>query len=310
MHGGKATVRRVLILALAAHAVAGAQSPSPHPLIPRDSGMTDRRFPPTFQAIKLPTHGTFVNAVLYRAQGPELHAAIVFLHGFPGHERNLDLVHSLRRAGFHVLFFNYRGSWGSGGAFSFASARADIGAATAYLRQAETAQRLRIDTNRVYLVGHSMGGWLALAGAADDPAIRCTVALAPWNVGRVGALLSDPQFDSRRFVASFTTNTDSVSGPLRGSSTDALVREVTAAKDAWDFSVFASRLADRATLVVTSTQDEVSPEFQRAGFDAAMQKLGVRRYRSLSIDDDHAFSAHRLSVARFVIDWLRSVCER
>lgn len=272
--------------------------------------MTDRGFPASFQAIRLPTHGTVVNAVLYRAQGPELHAAIVFLHGFPGNERNLDLVHSLRRAGFHVLFFNYRGSWGSGGAFSFASARADIGAATAYLRQAETAQRLRIDTNRVYLVGHSMGGWLALAGAADDPAIRCTVALAPWNVGRVGALLSDPQFDSRRFLAQFTTNTDSVSGPLRGSSTDALVREVTAAKDAWDFSAFASRLADRATLVVTSTQDEVWPDFQRAGFDAAMQKLGVRRYRSLSIDDDHAFSAHRLSVARFVIDWIQSVCER
>jgi pimeloyl-ACP methyl ester carboxylesterase len=176
-------MRRVLIAALAAHTVAGAQSPSDVAKISRDSGMTDRRFPPTFQAIKLPTHGTVVNAVLYRAQGPELHAAIVFLHGFPGNERNLDLAHSLRRAGFHVLFFNYRGSWGSGGSFSFASARADIGAATAYLRRPETAQRLRIDTNRLYLIGHSMGGWLALAGAADDATIRCTVALMPWNVG-------------------------------------------------------------------------------------------------------------------------------
>ena len=303
-------MRKVLIAALAAHAVAGAQSPSAHTTIARDSGMSDLRFPPTFQAIRLPTHGTVVNAVLYRAQGPELHAAIVFLHGFPGNERNLDLVHSLRRAGFHVLFFNYRGSWGSGGSFSFASARADIGAATAYLRQPETAKRLRIDTDRLYLVGHSMGGWLALAGAADDPAIRCTVALAPWNVGRVGALLSDPQLDSRRFVADFTRNTDSVSGPLRGSSADALIQEVIAAKDAWDFSAFASRLVDRATLVVTSTRDEASPDFQRTGLDAAMQELGVRRYRSLSVDDDHAFSAHRLGIAKFVIAWLRSACER
>ena len=303
-------MRRLLIAALAVQGVAGAQSPSGPTTIPRDSGMSDLRFPPTFQAIKLPTHGTMVNAVLYGAQGPELKPAIVFLHGFPGNERNLDLVHSLRRAGFHVLFFNYRGSWASGGAFSFAAARADISAATAYLRQPETAHRLRIDTNRVYLVGHSMGGWLALAGAADDPAIRCTIALAPWNLGRIGALLSDPKSDSRRFVASFTTNTDSISGPLRGSSADALVREVIAAKGDWDFTAFASRLANRATLVVTSTRDEMSPEFQRAGLDSAMERLGVRRYRSLTIDDDHTFSAHRLGVARFVIDWIQSVCER
>lgn len=302
-------MRRLIIAALAVQGVAGAQSQSGPTTIPRDSGMTDRRFPPIFQAIKLPTHGTMVNAAFYGAQGPELKPAIVFLHGFPGNERNLDLVQSLRRAGFHVLFFNYRGYWSSGGAFSFAAARADIGAATAYLRQPETSQRLRIDTKRIYLVGHSMGGWLALAGAADDPTIPCTIALAPWNLGRVGALLSDPKADSRRFVASFTTNTDSISGPLRGTSSDALVREVVASKTSWDFTAFASRLADRATLVVTSSRDETAPEFQRAGLDSAMERLGVRRYRSLTIDDDHTFSAHRLNVARFVIDWIQSACE-
>ena len=267
-------MRRLWIAALAVQGVAGAQSPSGPTTIPTDSGMNDRRFPPTFQAIKLPTHGTMVNAVFYGAQGPELKPAIVFLHGFPGNERNLDLAQSLRRAGFHVLFFNYRGSWASGGAFSFAAAREDIGA------------------------------------AADDPTIRCTIALMPWNLGRVGALLSDPKADSRRFVASFRTNTDSISGPLRGTSSDALVREVVASKTSWDFAAFAPSLADRATLVVTSSRDETAPEFQRAGLDSAMAKLGARRYRSLAIDDDHTFSAHRLNVAKFVIDWIQTACER
>jgi pimeloyl-ACP methyl ester carboxylesterase len=170
------------------------------------------------------------------------------------------------------------------------------------------ARRLRIDTNRIYLVGHSMGGWLALAGAADDPTIHCTVALAPWNLGRVGALLGDASADSRRFVTSFKTNTDPISGPLR-TAPDALIREVIAAKDDWDFTALAPRLANRATLVVTSTHDEASPEFQRAGLDAAMKKLGAARYTSLALDDDHPFSAHRLGIAKLVENWLRNVCE-
>jgi pimeloyl-ACP methyl ester carboxylesterase len=308
-HGGSYPgIPHGAVFSLPPNAVAGAQNPSFPTSIPFDSGMTDRRFPPTFEAIRLPTHGTTVNAVLYGAQGPQLHPALVFLHGFPGNERNLDLVHALRRAGFVGLFFNYRGSWGSGGAFSFAGARADIGAATSYLRQPEVARRLRIDTNRIYLVGHSMGGWLALAGAADDPTIHCTVALAPWNLGRVGALLGDASADSRRFVTSFKTNTDPISGPLR-TAPDALIREVIAAKDDWDFTALAPRLANRATLVVTSTHDEASPEFQRAGLDAAMKKLGAARYTSLTLDDDHPFSAHRLGIAKLVENWLQKICE-
>jgi hypothetical protein len=87
-----------------------------------------------------------------------------------------------------------------------------------------------------------------------------------------------------------------------------LIREVIAAKDDWDFTALAPRLANRATLVVTSTHDEASPEFQRAGLDAAMKKLGAARYTSLALDDDHPFSAHRLGIAKLVENWLRNAC--
>jgi hypothetical protein len=62
-------------------------------------------------------------------------------------------------------------------------------------------------------------------------------------------------------------------------------------------------------LVVTSTHDEASPEFQRAGLDAAMKKLGAARYTSLTLDDDHPFSAHRLGIAKLVENWLQKICE-
>jgi uncharacterized protein len=31
------------------------------------------------------------------------------------HQRNLDLAHAMRRAGWNVVFFHYQGAWGSGG---------------------------------------------------------------------------------------------------------------------------------------------------------------------------------------------------
>ena len=40
-------------------------------------------------------------------------APVLLLHGFPGNEKNLDLAQDLRADGFNVLFFHYRGAWGS-----------------------------------------------------------------------------------------------------------------------------------------------------------------------------------------------------
>ena len=54
---------------------------------------------------------------------------VVLLHGFPGEERNLDLAHALGRSGWSVLFFHYRGAWGSEGAFSFRNVIGDVKAA-------------------------------------------------------------------------------------------------------------------------------------------------------------------------------------
>jgi dipeptidyl aminopeptidase/acylaminoacyl peptidase len=79
----------------------------------------DKANPARFETFQLPSHGALLNAIVYVAAGPSSHPTVVLLHGFPGNEKNLDLAQSLRRAGWNVLFFNYRGSWGSPGEFSF-----------------------------------------------------------------------------------------------------------------------------------------------------------------------------------------------
>ena len=76
----------------------------------------------SMETMQIPSHGALMNALVYVAAGAGPHPAVILLHGFPGNERNLDLAQDIRRAGWDVLYFNYRGSWGTPGNFSFGHA--------------------------------------------------------------------------------------------------------------------------------------------------------------------------------------------
>src|SRR4051794_10355249 len=77
--------------------------------------------PPSMSELALASHGTRINGLVYLAAGPGPHPVVLFLHGYPGNERNLDLAQAVRRAGFDAIYIDYRGNWGSGGTFSFAN---------------------------------------------------------------------------------------------------------------------------------------------------------------------------------------------
>ena len=69
------------------------------------------------EVLHIPSGGVEINGVAYLAAGPGPHPTIVICHGWPGNEKNLDLAQALRRAGWNAITFNYRGAWGSPGAF-------------------------------------------------------------------------------------------------------------------------------------------------------------------------------------------------
>ena len=77
----------------------------------------------------------------------------------------------MRRAGFNVLTLHYRGSWGSPGTFTFGHAAQDADAAVAFLRAPAAVAKFHIDPARIFVAGHSMGGFMAASAAAHDPRI-------------------------------------------------------------------------------------------------------------------------------------------
>lgn len=151
----------------------------------------------------------------------------------------------------HVIF-SYRGAWGSGGTFSFANSLEDVAAAVRFVRSDSSVQQYHTDPARVVLLGHSMGGWLAILGAAADSSIKCTGGLDYWNAGADGQRFpTDHQEDS-----TFTAYGDWLTapgGPLRAESGRALTSELEEHGQTWNVDSSARALTTRPMLLISTT---------------------------------------------------------
>lgn len=261
----------------------------------------DAANPPGLVEMSFDVAGSRVNGIVYTANGPGPHPTVVLLHGLPGNERNLDLAQEMRRQGFNVLFFHYRGAWGSAGGFSFAHVIEDVAGATAYLRA--NAATLRADPDRVLLVGHSMGGFAALHGAARDPAITCVAALAPGDLAEnAAAAEADP-----KAAADIAASLDAME--MLKADGKAMVADVIANRDAYDLKLLAPKMAGKSVLVVFGDKDTVTPPATAMAIATAYKATQGVKVSGVELSGDHSFSWSRRELADTVIDWAKG-CAR
>jgi uncharacterized protein len=263
----------------------------------------DKTNPAAMQAFQLPSHGALLNAIVYVAAGAGPHPVVVLLHGFPGNERNLDLALAIRRDGWDVLYFNYRGSWGSPDDFSFTHCIEDTEAAIAYLRDPANAKKLRADPAHIVLIGHSMGGFMADYVASRDPEIEAIGMISAANFGGV---------DSWPLASGHGVSVDAIAAtiaaedmaPLAGCTPESLAREAIANQASWDSVSFASKLVSRPILVITSDDGLASAN---DAFVAALKKAGAARVTAIHMTTDHYYSDHRIALETAVLSWLESI---
>jgi pimeloyl-ACP methyl ester carboxylesterase len=169
---------RILLLFLLLHvvSVASAQSDS---IVLKDINW-DKNAPAGMNELFIPSGGATIAGLIYRANGAQKHPTLIMLHGYPGNERNLDIAQVVRAHGWDVIYFDYRGSWGSGGQFSFANCVQDVANVVAFCKK--YSDSLRIDTSNIVLFGHSMGGWVCLKSLAQLPGIKKGFALSTWDI--------------------------------------------------------------------------------------------------------------------------------
>jgi pimeloyl-ACP methyl ester carboxylesterase len=261
----------------------------------------DKAAPAAMQSFQLSSHGALLNAFVYIAAGEGPHPVVLLLHGFPGNERNLDLAQALRRAGYDVLYFNYRGSWGSPGSFSFGNGIEDTLAAAAYMRDPVNAAKFRADPKKIVVVGHSMGGFMALNTAALDPAIAGVVTISAADLGMSKLKNVPAQYRDTAVKAASSNLAAQGMAPLAGCTPESLALEVFNNAAKWNFVDLAPKLAQRPVLVITSDDGLAAGSDQLV---AALKKIGDTQVKAIHIADDHSYSAHRIALEHDVLDGL------
>lgn len=284
-------MRRLIVPAIAAVLLASACQTTALPAMLVDPPH-DAAHPARMEVLHIPSGGVEINGVAYLASGAGTHPTLVIAHGWPGNEKNLDLAQAARRAGWNAVTFNYRGSWGSPGEFHFAQVPEDAAAVIAWLRQPEVAARYGVESARIALAGHSMGGWATAQVASNDPALIGAVLISAADMARLGTMPRAAAIQAASGNAeTLVTTPENMADELAS-----VVKNLPLAPTATGLA--------RIPVLILSSEDGLA-----AGTDAlaaSIRKAGGK-VQTAHEATDHSWSDKRIRLAGLVIDWLEAL---
>jgi uncharacterized protein len=296
----KSSLAALLVLSLFG-SVNAADTPKRIPPSVISDPAPDSVNPPRSAQVLVPSHGVGMNGLFYLAGGLGRHPTVVLLHGFPGNEQNLDLAQAIRRAGWNVLTVHYRGAWGSPGIFSIHNVLEDADAAVSFVRQPDIAEKFGIDTRRLVLGGHSMGGFASASHARTDRQLLGVFLIDAWNVGNTGEEFVKVSGPAR--AALINKQFDDIGNSLNGATARSTAEEVIAHRTEWNFMSWAKDLTRSPLLVIGAAK--AHGEENRALAEAVTRDGG--KVSALTLPSDHSFQDHRIALAAEVVDWLQKL---
>lgn len=292
-------IHRLLAAALALASTLRAQTPAALFTDPTP----DKSSPAAMVQLAVPSHGEKLLGVFYLAAGAEPHPTAIVMHGFPGYEQNLDLAQAIRRAGWNVMAVHYRGSWGVKGNFSYTHAMEDADSEVAFLRDPVNAARYHIDTSKIILIGHSMGGFMVASAGAHDPKVAGVVMISAWNIA--GPFSTSSASAEKTAVTKFVQNqTKNDLTPLAGTSAETLGHEVFANRTTMIFSTFTKSLATRPIFIITS-DDGLTADNDK--FTTELKQAGDSHVETRHYATDHSYSDHRVELASAILSFLATI---
>lgn len=271
--------------------------------VTQDNPTIDSNFPASLSPAVFISDGSKVLGTMFITSGEGLHPTVLLLTGFPGNEVNYDIAHMLQRQGFNVFTFYSRGSWGSEGEFSWNNLIEDIPAAVTFLKDDLCRENFQVDKNRIVFVGYSMGGFAALFTSLQFDFIKNVCAIAPFNIGMFGQLLSMNKEIKKYSSEKMQRAMDFVNCP----SPEKLLEEMIQHKTDWDLINHAEKLSQKNFLIISAKHDTTAPiELHHKPLVGAL-KLANSNVKEFILETGHSFSDKRIQLMRLISDWAKQI---
>ena len=256
---------------------------------------------PSVHGILIPGVRGKLLTTLYTAGGAELHPTVLLLHGIPGNEQNEDIAQALRRSGFHVLTFHYSGCFGSDGDYSLAHNLEDANTVLDYILKDNS---FGFDKERIFAVGHSMGGFVCGQITAKREEIKGAVLLMPCDIGRIWQIGLENPVELENIKNLLGESADW----LRGASKEGFLSELKEHSEEFRLESLASCLAGKPILCIEASLDiHTPPRYHCVPFKNAVCAKSGTKFKSLSLATDHFASDYRLEATENVVDFLREL---
>lgn len=262
----------------------------------------DKYFPDLYD-IKISSHGEKLIGTMLTPGKKGPNPTVILLHGFPGYEDNHDLAHSLRRCGLNVLTFHYRGCWGVKGKFSFSNCIEDVNKVIDFVTNEENIKTYNIDKSNIFLVGHSMGGFLTLTNCTDER-IKASVSISPYDFGLKGCVMKEDEDELKDGINMFSKAVL----PLNETDTMTLIRETMINGDYWRLSNKAEQLSKNNILIIAATGDIVGPnKLHHIPLMKEIYKYNKDNVKEFFINTDHSYSNRRILLSKVVAEYIESI---
>lgn len=244
--------------------------------------ISENKFPATSEEITIVIENDSIAAFAMLASGEEKKETVLLLHGLPGNERSLDLAQELRRDGKNVVYFNYRGSWGSQGEFLYSNCLEDVTKVIDFFNDPENSEKYRVKQNSFILFGHSLGGGIALLIGAKDKRVRKIGSFSPNPLGSAPQELLDWVYNYTKTLFMLNINPDE------------FYNEIIENKDLYNPLSYKTELSKKDILIFDEdTRNRVW-----------IEKVGNIEY--ILMETDHSFSDKRLELIAKVKEWINN----
>ncbi|NOX67320.1 MAG: alpha/beta hydrolase [Chlorobi bacterium] len=268
-----------------------------------DTPTIDWKYPYTIAPLIFTSNDEKLIGTVFITAGAGPHPTVLLLHGFPGNELNYDIAHTLRRFGFNVVLFHYRGAWGSSGNFTFSNGLEDVSNAIHFIKSDIAYKNLSIDKKKIILIGHSFGGFAALLNSAEHNDIKNVASLAGFNFGYFSRFTQQDKSIEDATMEGLTLG----SQLLNNADPHFLYDEMIKNQDEWDLLNLDKELKGKNILLVGAEYDSVSP--LQIHHTPLVEKLRAteNEITDVVIKSEHSFSCCRIRLNEVIFNWIKNI---